>query len=366
EDEALLLRAAAGRWNDERPWADRPFNGGPVQVRGGRQVVRMPIAARGHDIGVVTLIRPLEDAVTGDELDLLKLLVDELAVAIQNARDYREKLEQAIRDPLTGIYNRRFLFEAFEKEVRRNERYGSEGSLVLFDVDDFKRVNDTYGHAEGDEVLRKLAALVEQLVRPVDSFARIGGEEFAILLPETNQLDALLVAERVRASISRAELLPDERVTVSAGVASCPHDGNTRDELHRKADAALYWAKRNGKDLCAVAREAPADDDEAGWVIAHHEPIDGAGYPNRLRGDEIPLEARILFVADSFEAMTSDRPYRDGRETPEALDELRRCSSTQFDPDVVDALIALVESGDLAVLAVRGEHGPALKPPSVA
>ena len=467
EDDALVLRAAAGRWNDERPWADRPFNGGPVQVRGGRQVVRMPIAARGHDIGVVTLIRPLEDAVTGDELDLLKLLVDELAVAIQNARDYREKLEQAIRDPLTGIYNRRFLFEAFEKEVRRNERYGSEGSLVLFDVDDFKRVNDTYGHAEGDEVLRKLAALVEQLVRPVDSFARIGGEEFAILLPETNRLDALLVAERVRASISRAELLPDERVTVSAGVASCPHDGNTRDELHRKADAALYWAKRNGKDLCAVAREAPADDDEAhhaiahlfalvglidaqlrtrdhsesvasyavaigqrlgltgerilrlrraaflhdigkigvrsevlvkparltdaefeeikahpglgarilaqanldeeaGWVIAHHERIDGGGYPNRLRGDEIPLEARILFVADSFEAMTSDRPYRDGRETPEALDELRRCSSTQFDPDVVDALIALVESGDLAVLAVRGEHGPALKPPSVA
>ena len=107
-------------------------------------------------------------------------------------------------------------------------------------------------------------------------------------------------------------------------------------------------------------------DEEAGWVIAHHERIDGAGYPNRLRGDEIPLEARILFVADSFEAMTSDRPYRDGRETPEALDELRRCSSTQFDPDVVDALIALVESGDLAVLAVRGEHGPALKPPSVA
>jgi len=101
-------------------------------------------------------------------------------------------------------------------------------------------------------------------------------------------------------------------------------------------------------------------------VIAHHERIDGAGYPNRLRGDEIPLEARILFVADSFEAMTSDRPYRDGRETPEALDELRRCSGTQFDHDVVDALIALVESGELAVLAVRGEHGAAVKPPSVA
>ena len=85
-----------------------------------------------------------------------------------------------------------------------------------------------------------------------------------------------------------------------------------------------------------------------------------------LSADEIPLEARILFVADSFEAMTSDRPYRDGRETREALDELRRCSGTQFDPDVVDALIALVEGGELAVLAVRGEHGPALKPPSVA
>jgi diguanylate cyclase (GGDEF)-like protein len=469
EGDTLVLRAATGRWNDERPWADRPSNGTPVQVRGGRNVVRMPIAARGHDIGAVTLIRPLEDAVTGDELDLLKLLVDELAVAIQNARDYREKLEQAIRDPLTGVYNRRFLFEAFEKEVRRHERYGSEVSVVLFDVDDFKQVNDTYGHAEGDEVLRKLATLVDQLIRPVDSFARIGGEEFAILLPETSQLDALLVAERVRASISRAQLLPDRRVTVSAGVASCPHDGNSRDDLHRKADAALYWAKRNGKDLCAVAREVSADEaneahhaiahlfalvglidaqlrtrdhsesvasyavavgqrlgltgehilrlrraaflhdigkigvrsevllkparltdaefeeikahpglgarilaqanlhEEANWVGAHHERIDGAGYPLGLRGDEIPLEARILFVADSFEAMTSDRPYRDGRETQEALDELRRCSGTQFDPEVVDALIELVETGELAVLAVRGEQGQAaVRPPSVA
>ncbi len=455
EGDALALRATTGRWHEEHAWADRPSNGKPIQVRGGRQIVRMDIAARGHDIGVVTLIRPRDDAFTDEELDLLKLLVDELAVAVQNARDYREKLEQAIRDPLTGVYNRRFLFEAFEKEVRRSERYGSDVSLVLFDVDNFKAINDTLGHAEGDDVLRKLAALVEPLIRPVDSFARIGGEEFALLLPETKQLDALLVAERVRASISRAQLLPDRRVTVSAGVASCPHDATSREDLHRKADAALYWAKRNGKDLCAVAREASDEGtaeahhatahlyalvglidaqlrtrdhsesvasyavaigqqlglsgerilglrraaflhdigkigvpseillkpsrltdeefeqvkahsqlgarilaqanlhEEAGWVLAHHERMDGRGYPNGLRGDEIPLEARILFVADAFEAMTSDRPYQTGREAAESLGELRRCAGTQFDPAVVDALATLVETGTLAVLAVR-------------
>jgi HD-GYP domain-containing protein (c-di-GMP phosphodiesterase class II) len=93
--------------------------------------------------------------------------------------------------------------------------------------------------------------------------------------------------------------------------------------------------------------------EEAGWVRHHHERVDGAGYPDRLAGDEVPLEARIIFVADSFEAMTSDRPYRAGMSEEEAVAELRRCSGTQFEPEIVETLARLVEEGELTVLALR-------------
>jgi diguanylate cyclase (GGDEF)-like protein/putative nucleotidyltransferase with HDIG domain len=459
----LELRAVSGAWHQEHMWATPPEridDEGTLHERGGRQVVRLVLRARGHRIGVVTLVRGARDPFDAAQLKLLGLLVDELAVALQNARDYREKLEQAIRDPLTGIYNRRFFFEALEKEVRRCERYGSIASLAFFDVDDFKQINDNHGHAGGDDVLRRIGEIVERVIRPVDSFARIGGEEFALLMPETQQLDALLVAERVRTAISRADFLPGRRVTVSGGVASCPQDGTAREELEHHADAALYWAKRHGKDLCAVASEVVLEDDgaeqegvlahlyalvatidaqhlqtrdhsenvaayamalgqalgldrdrivqlrraallhdvgkvavsqetltkprplddaeraemqlhpgvgatmllhaglaeEATWVRHHHERIDGEGYPDRLAGDDIPLEARIIFVADAFEAMTSDRPYRAGVGVEEALTELRRCAGTQFEARIVDAMHELIADGQLTVLALRSSE----------
>src|SRR2546421_10510483 len=142
----------------------------------------------------------------------------------------------------------------------------------MFDVDDFKKINDRHGHAVGDDVLRKIANIGYGLLRPVDSLARIGGEEFALLLPETQQLDALLVAERMRTAIGRSTMLADRRVTVSGGVSSCPQDAVSREELEKKADAALYWAKRNGKDLCAVASEVIRPDENPGEIdgmIAH-------------------------------------------------------------------------------------------------
>jgi diguanylate cyclase (GGDEF)-like protein/putative nucleotidyltransferase with HDIG domain len=457
---ALELQAVAGDWHQEHTWAGSQdaFDGEPsLHERGGRQVVRIGLRARGHDIGVVTLVRSARKPFDSDQLKLLGLLVDELAIALQNARDYREKLEQAIRDPLTGLYNRRFFFEALEKEVQRCERYGSTASLAFFDVDDFKRINDTLGHMAGDDVLRRIGEIVERIVRPVDSFARIGGEEFALLMPETHQLDALLVAERVRTAISRAEIVPDRRVTVSGGVSTCPQDATAREELERRADAALYWAKRHGKDLCAVSSEVVVDDDgaehegvlahlyalvatidaqhlhtrdhsenvaayavalgqelgldrdrvvqlrraallhdvgkvavrgsilskpsgltdeemdeiklhpsvgatmllhaglveESDWVRHHHERLDGDGYPDGLAGGEIALEARIIFVADAFEAMTSDRPYREGMSVADAMAELRRCAGTQFEPRIVDALERLVARDQMTVLALR-------------
>lgn len=460
DDGSLDLRAATGAWHTERTWAgladgidDEPH----VFERGGRTILRLPLAARGQRIGTVTLVRPAAQPFDHNGVGLLRLLVDQMGVAVQNARDYREKLEQAIRDPLTGLYNRRFFLETLEKEVQRAARYGSEASLVLFDVDDFKQINDTYGHAAGDDVLRAIAATATRIIRPVDSFARIGGEEFALLMPETPQMEALLVAERLRTTIARSAILRERRVTVSGGLASCPVDTLDAAELQQQADAALYWAKRHGKDLCAVASEitldrvdTPSDRrlaqlhslvamvdeahlqtrdhsqnvaayavaigqelglpseqivrlrraamlhdigkvavdaeilvkpgpltaeeyaqvkthsdtggrilahaglvEEAGWVRGHHERFDGRGYPDGLAGDAIPLEARIIFVADSFEAMTSDRPYRRGMDTADAMVEVRACAGTQFDPAIVEAFGHLVAEDRLAVLALR-------------
>src|SRR5205085_8187389 len=113
----------------------------------------------------VTLMRTCDDPYEQHELDLLGLLADQLAIAVQNARDYREKLEQAIRDPLTGLYNRRFFYEALEKEVQRSSRYGTTSSLVLFDVDNFKSINDSLGHQAGDDVLRRIGAIVIEVIR---------------------------------------------------------------------------------------------------------------------------------------------------------------------------------------------------------
>jgi diguanylate cyclase (GGDEF)-like protein len=462
EGSASTLRASSGDWYTEHAWADRSLAAPAefsVDVRGGRQILTLPLTARDNTLGVVTLLRSVDDVYTDDELEILGLLAGELAVAIQNARDYREKLEQAIRDPLTGLYNRRFFNETLDKEIHRADRFGTPVSIVLFDIDNFKDVNDTCGHAVGDDALRKVGAVVEKLIRPVDSVARIGGEEFALLLPQTAQLDALLIAERIRNAIGREPILAQRRITVSAGVASCPEDATEHDELHRKADAALYWCKRNGKDMCAVATEAAADlgddlstslshlyglvemidarhlhmrdhsqtvakyamaigrafgmspeqllklrraallhdvgkvgvpsdilnkpgplteaefeivrrhsplgglmlahaglRDESRWVRWHHERVDGRGYPDRLAGDDIPLEARIIFVADSFEAMTSDRPYSLGMDSDSALAELERHAGSQFDAEVVAKLAALVRASELDILALRDEE----------
>ncbi|HEX8205202.1 MAG TPA: diguanylate cyclase [Solirubrobacteraceae bacterium] len=464
KDDRVRLGAVAGRWHDEHPWTDRApalVDAPHVEQRGRRAILRLPLEARGRRIGAVTLLRPESEPFDDKAVELLRLLVDQMGVAVQNARDYREKLEQAIRDPLTGLYNRRFLLEALEKEVQRSARYGSEASLVIFDVDDFKLVNDRYGHAAGDDVLRAVGRLAEGVIRPADSFARIGGEEFALLLPETSQLEALLVAERVRTAIAREKILPDRKVTVSGGIASCPSDAGEADQLQRLADGALYFAKRNGKDLCAVASEVTVTDggetpategmvahlyalvamidaqqlhtrdhsenvaaytvaiaqalglgrdrvvklrraamlhdvgkiavpsavlskpgklddeefrqiqehpvvgglmlshagltEEAAWIRGHHERVDGAGYPDGLKRSQIPLESRILFVADAFEAMTSDRPYQAGMPVEEALAELRACAGTQFDARVVTVLSELVRSGRLSVLALRAD-----------
>jgi diguanylate cyclase (GGDEF)-like protein len=162
-------------------------------------------------------------------------------------------VQQANTDPLTGAFNRRFLDVCVAELIERHKRYGAPASLLLIDVDHFKRINDRYGHHRGDEVLRGLARVVSGRKRRLDRLFRYGGEEFVLLLPDTVELDAAVAAEQLRALMHDAQVL-DEPVTVSIGVAEL-HAKQTQDDWLRAADVALYAAKNAGRN-CVKTPEA--------------------------------------------------------------------------------------------------------------
>ncbi len=351
----------------------------------------------------------------------------------------------ALTDPLTGLGNHRHFHERLERELRQAHERRLPLSVCLVDVDDFKRINDRFGHPAGDRVLSSLAARLRQ---SGEAF-RLGGDEFALLLPGYDENDAQTAASSVVERISALELDQLGPVTVSAGVATSPAHAADRDELIRLADSALYWAKEYGKNrvrayrpdvielaelkrlasgpdraarfraaaslaravdardvytgshsqrvaklAAGVARRLrlPEEDVEltrlaaslhdlgklaipeeilrkpgpltepermvlerhpqigfrmleslgidpvADWVLHHHERWDGTGYPDGLPGERIPLGARIIFVADAYDAMTSERVYRRQVAPEQAIAELRRCAGSQFDPVIVDAI----------------------------
>ena len=351
----------------------------------------------------------------------------------------------ALTDPLTGLGNHRHFHERLERELQHANERRLPLTLCFIDVDDFKRINDRFGHPAGDRVLSQIAARLRQ----TGEAFRLGGDEFALLLPGYAESAALTAASSVVERISALELDQIGPVTVSAGVAISPQHATERDELIRLADSALYWAKEYGKNrvrgyrpdvielaelkrlasgpdraarfraAASLARAVDARDvytgshsqrvaelaartarrlglaDEeveltrlaaslhdlgklaipeeilrkpgplteperivlerhpqigfrmleslgvdpvADWVLHHHERWDGSGYPDGLPGERIPLGARIIFVADAYDAMISERVYRRRVSPEEAIAELDRCAGTQFDPHVVNAL----------------------------
>jgi diguanylate cyclase (GGDEF)-like protein len=162
--------------------------------------------------------------------------------------------ETAIRDGLTSLVDRTSFEALLDRELRRFKRYGNSLSFIMMDIDDFKRINDEFGHARGDAVLVRLGQLLEREIREVDVPGRWGGEEFVVMLPRAESHDALEVAERVRASVE-AELA-DDGLTISLGVATCPDHAQTAADLYRAADSALYAAKRDGKNRTVLAGQA--------------------------------------------------------------------------------------------------------------
>jgi len=175
----------------------------------------------------------------------------------------RQLAEQATTDPLTRLKNRRAFFENGAQQISMARRYGTDLSIIVADVDYFKKVNDTYGHKAGDEALVAVARILVNMTRTEDTAARIGGEEFAILLPDTNRLGAAVLAERIRSAIERERVVLAERVvpiTISIGVASFATElVDTVDQLLSIADQRLYLAKKNGRNRICVTNEGKSN-----------------------------------------------------------------------------------------------------------
>ncbi|HEX6583167.1 MAG TPA: diguanylate cyclase [Thermoleophilaceae bacterium] len=362
--------------------------------------------------------------------------------------------DAARTDPLTGLLNRRALEELLDVELERATRAGRPLSVIVGDIDSFAAVNERQGHAAGDSALQRVAADCLKWKRRIDQAARIGGEEFALLLPETDERGAFIVAERLRRATHRTFAEATVPLTISFGVASSPAHGSDPVGLLRAADRAVAAAKDRGSDRTVIysdevartlaqsggkvdsqlqlatvialaealdirdtgtgqhshtvgryaelmARELgfeeervervclagvlhdigkigisdivlskpgpldadewqqmythpeigarllarPEFDDLRAWILAHHERPDGIGYPYALSGDDIPVEARILAVADAYEAMTADRVYRSALGAEGARAELEAGAGTQFDAEIVSAFLKALDTG---------------------
>jgi diguanylate cyclase (GGDEF)-like protein/PAS domain S-box-containing protein len=231
--------------------------------------VCVPMLAQGEAVGVLNLV--MDSASTGNrgpldpsQRQLLFAAAEHIGLATANIR-LREALKsQSIRDPLTGLYNRRFMEEWLERELRRTERLGQPLSVLALDLDHFKRFNDAFGHEGGDLVLREVGSLLRGLVRTSDIICRVGGEELVLLLPETPLASALQIAELIRAAVAKLAVLLRNRplgaVTVSIGVAEFTRHGPGAQALLAAADAALYQAKHAGRNRVAEAA-APSSED---------------------------------------------------------------------------------------------------------
>jgi diguanylate cyclase (GGDEF)-like protein len=211
----------------------------------------VPLQFKGAVNGILCLKKKEQDfgeEYTDEEKRFIEILAGFASVAIENARLY----EMATLDRKTGLYNHGFFQNRLIEEIGRSERYKTDLTLMMIDLDHFKQVNDSYGHMMGDEVLIKIAGTIQEEVRSFDIPARFGGEEFTVILPETSSESALIVAERLRSKIGVLEYQAGEktfRVTISIGVAGYRHDtGITEDIFIEQADKALYHAKRNGRD----------------------------------------------------------------------------------------------------------------------
>jgi diguanylate cyclase (GGDEF)-like protein len=219
-----------------------------------RSVLAAPMIVERQLVGIIRLNGFEPELFSVSDLRIVEALSLLASLALENLQLLARLEESATKDNLTGLYTHRFFQERLADEILRAGRYQTEFCLLLLDIDHFKRYNDTYGHAAGDQVLVRFSQVLQQHARPVDIVARYGGEEFVLILPQTTPADARQVAESIRQSISShtfnfgSEATMNERVTVSIGVSNFPNEATTSSQLVRVADYRLYQAKEGGRN----------------------------------------------------------------------------------------------------------------------
>lgn len=221
-------------------WVKNGWNG---------SIIGMPLKIGPRVVGVMNIAYKLRQDFNQERLYMLGLLADQAAVAILNAQLHDMVKRQAITDPLTGLANRRAFNDRLEEEIRRSDRYNHEFCLVMIDLDGFKRINDTFGHPTGDRVLINAARCLSAVIRDTDFLARYGGDEFALILPETVPAHTQLMTKKISGAMQRCQLPWSEtestlRLSLTAGTASYPQDALIAEELIAVADAALYENKK--------------------------------------------------------------------------------------------------------------------------
>jgi diguanylate cyclase (GGDEF)-like protein len=222
-----------------------------------RSLMLVPLLAHGKTVGVLTAESPLTGFFSDKDLNVLSVVARSAAIALENATLHRKMEELTITDELTGVYNYRYFATKLKEEQRRAARYDLPLSMIMLDIDWFKRFNDTYGHEVGNIVLKGITDVVKRCIRDVDIFARYGGEEFVIILPQTPRDEVAKIGERIRQQIEEATFgggggIEELKVTVSVGVSSFPENGRPNEELLSVVDQALYRAKGAGKNMVCV------------------------------------------------------------------------------------------------------------------